>query len=257
MSVLISLYAKRLLRQKLIYFFLFAFGFAAFAYSFLITTPEMYDMLNVDPSTISGLRFPEFMIRFYSGAVGAVFMSIITALYVNEELQSDMLSRPLLHGRTRLEIINAKVVTLCGTSFCMVAAVCLITYTVSAAQWGAAVFQMPAFGCTILKYILVAISLTVLEEGAILISLYTRHTVITVAAVLGCVVTSTVLNQSAPQIAAFVSFDYYPYNWVLSEYEFTPIPLASAVAGVALAIAYGVVFYILIRRRALRMDFSR
>ena len=257
MSVLISLYAKRLLRQKLIYFFLFAFCFAAYAYSFLITTPEMYEMLNVDPATISGSRFPEFMIRFYSGTVGAVFMSIITALYINEELQSDMLSRPLLHGKTRLDIINAKVVTLCGTSFCMTAAVCVITFAISAAQWGTAVFDMPAFGNTLIKYILVAISLIVFEEGAILISLYARHTVITIAAVLGCAVLSVVFSQSAPQIAAIVSFDYYPYNWVLSEYEYMPIPLFSALAGIALAIVYGIIFYFLIRRRALRMDFAR
>jgi hypothetical protein len=217
----------------------------------------MYDMLNIDPETISGARFPEFMIRFYSGTVGVVFMSFLTALYINEELQNDMLSRPLLHGKTRLEIINAKVVTLCGTSFCMVAAVCLITDAVSAAQWGADVLQSPAFGNTLVKYIMVAISLTVFEEGAILLSLYARHTVITVAGVLGCAVLSTVLNQSAPGIAAIVSFDYYPYTWVLDQYEFMPIPFSSAFAGIALAAVYGILFYILIRRRALRMEFTR
>jgi ABC-type transport system involved in multi-copper enzyme maturation permease subunit len=256
MKVLFILYGKRLLKQKFIYFFFAGFFFATYAYAFLITTPEMYDMLNIDPLQIGGARFPEFMLRFYSTNVGSLFMAFITAIYINEEEHTGMLTRPLLHGRSRMDILNAKLLTLSLTSLVMVAGIFIIAYITSAIRWGGVVFSMPIFGMVAEKYILVALSLTVIEMGTILAALYARNTVITVGIVIGVTILGIFLNQAIPMVASILSVNYYPYHWVLDR-EYLPITGGSAWAGVVQSLAFGILFYWLCRRRILKMNCSR
>lgn len=101
MSVLTKLSVKRLMKQKFIYIFYLCFFCASFSYAFLISSPEMEERLNVDITIVSGANFPEFMIRFFVGIVGILFISFLVTFYICEEDRNGMLFQPLLHGKTR------------------------------------------------------------------------------------------------------------------------------------------------------------
>jgi hypothetical protein len=73
MYPLTRLYARKLYRQKLIYIFFACFFTASFFYAFLISTPQMEEMLNINIGIVGRKNFPEFMMRFYVGTVGILF----------------------------------------------------------------------------------------------------------------------------------------------------------------------------------------
>ena len=74
MHTLTKLYAKKMFRQKLIYIFFACFLTASFCYSFLISTPQMEEMLNIDIAIVGEENFPEFMMRFYVWQVDQCLM---------------------------------------------------------------------------------------------------------------------------------------------------------------------------------------
>ena len=59
MRPLTKLYARKIYRQKLIYIFFACFFTASFFYAFLISTPQMEEMLNIDIGVVGGKNFQD------------------------------------------------------------------------------------------------------------------------------------------------------------------------------------------------------
>lgn len=76
MYPLTRLYARKLYRQKLIYIFFACFFTASFFYAFLISTPQMEEMLNINIGIVGRKNFPEFMMRFLCRDSGYSFSCI-------------------------------------------------------------------------------------------------------------------------------------------------------------------------------------
>ena len=85
MYPLTRLYARKLYRQKLIYIFFACFFTASFFYAFLISTPQMEEMLNINIGIVGRKNFPEFMMRFYVGTVGILFNVFLLTLFVCDD----------------------------------------------------------------------------------------------------------------------------------------------------------------------------
>ena len=81
MYPLTRFYARKLYRQKLIYIFFACFFTASFFYAFLISTPQMEEMLNINIGIVGRKNFPEFMMRFYVGTVGILFNAFLLTLF--------------------------------------------------------------------------------------------------------------------------------------------------------------------------------
>lgn len=109
MRPLTRLYAVKMYRQKLIYIFFACFFTASFFYAFLISTPQMEEMLNIDIGMVGRENFPEFMMRFYVGTVGILFQVFLLTLFLCEEDRNRMLCQPLLHGESRSRMMQSKI----------------------------------------------------------------------------------------------------------------------------------------------------
>lgn len=88
MDIITRMEIKRLFQQKIVYFFLGLFIFAVIAYSGLLTSLALRNLVNADEKVLGGLYFPEFMLRFYSTNIGALFMAMVTALFICEDRQT-------------------------------------------------------------------------------------------------------------------------------------------------------------------------
>ena len=75
MNILTKLSVKRVLKQKFIYVFFVCFFVASFFYAFLISSPEIEEALNINIALVGGANFPEFILRFYIGIVGILFIN--------------------------------------------------------------------------------------------------------------------------------------------------------------------------------------
>lgn len=82
MHPLTKLYTRKMCRQKLIYIFFTCFLAASFFYAFLISTPQMEEMLNINIRIVGQKNFPEFMMRFYVRTVGILFNVFLLTLFI-------------------------------------------------------------------------------------------------------------------------------------------------------------------------------
>lgn len=255
MTLMTRMELRRIFQQRLVYFFLALFVLAVIAYSGLLTTAELRPLVDADERVLGGSYFPEFMLRFYSTNVGALFMAIITALYICEDRQAGLLVQPLLHGRTKKEVLDAKIGMLCLFSFVMVAAIALIVYIVTFFRWGGEMLTTPILAQSLSKYALVALSFLPLELFLILLACYAKQTLIVVGETFLFLMLLGFLNQEVPQAARFFPL-YYPYEWVI-KHEYRSLQLAEIWPGLLIFLLYSVLLYLLIISRRNKITFDR
>lgn len=243
---------KRLLRQKFIYLFLFGFSVATFAYSYLLTTPELYDMLNINPTEASYDRFPEFMMRFYAITVGPLFMSFITSLYINEDKMAGMLKQPLLHGKTRKDILSCKFIALCGLSIFMMIAIYCITYFFGYLKWGSELFTSPQFSITLQKYVLVTISLVTMEVLTILISLYSKNSVILIGVMFCILMIDNLVCMNMKGFSNLFLFNYSTYYYLMINNE--NAEAIFKLKGIVYDLIYLLLFYYIANRKMEKIE---
>lgn len=242
MSVLTKLSVKRLMKQKFIYIFYLCFFCASFSYAFLISSPEMEERLNVDITIVSGANFPEFMLRFFVGIVGILFISFLVTFYICEEDRNGMLFQPLLHGKTREEIIKAKINVLSSMSFLFVVFICAVNYFVSYLRWGSIVFDKNTMIRVLIKYGLTGIYMVSVTLGIILACIYMRNTLKTLMIVITYFLVDAVLSALSIPIIKYIWIGQYAQEWLIFE-EFQSISLVSAILGLLIIIFYGMLFY--------------
>lgn len=249
---MIKVELKRLFKQKFIWLFLLAFTLAAWSYSYLLSTAELYAQLNIDPLAASGAKFPEFMLPFYNIIVGPLFMSFITAIYINEDNLAGMLKQPLLHGRTKTDVINSKFAALGGLSIFMAAAVYVIANFVGFLKWGDEIFIMPQFGVTLQKFILVTVSLLTVETLTILLSLYTPNTVVLMGAMVTILLTDSLICNNLTGFAQIFMFNYSTHYYLsINEGD---AALFFKIKGIIYDLLFLGLFYYLARRKINRME---
>ena len=154
MNPLTKLYAQTMFRQKLIYIFFACFFTASFFYAFLISTPKMEELLNINIGIVGRENFPEFMMRFYVGTVGILFHVFLLTLFICEEDRSKILYQPLLHGETRTRIIQSKMNVAVSMSILFILLVAMLNYTTAFIRWGYEIFESKEVVRTIEKYLL-------------------------------------------------------------------------------------------------------
>lgn len=255
MAIMTRLEIKRLLQQKLIYFFLGLFIFAVIAYSGLLTSAALRELVDADDRILGGHYFPEFMLRFYSTNVGALFLAMITALFICEDRQAGLLVQPLLHGRTKKEVLTAKINMLCLFSLVMMIIIGLIVYTISYFRWGDQIFSAPIFSQSLIKYTLVAFSFIPLELFLILLAVFARHTVIVLGETFLLLMFFVFLNHSFPKAACFFPL-YYPYEWIIQQ-EFQALTWAEIYPGLLIFLIYSLLIYFSIIHCSNKINFDR
>lgn len=176
MEPLTRLYRKEIGRQKLIYIFFACFFTASFFYAFLISTPQMEKMLNINMGMVGRKNFPEFMMRFYVGTVGILFHVFLLTLFVCEEDRNKMLYQPLLHGASRSGMIRSKVSAAVLMSMIFVFLTAVINYLTAFMRWGCEIFEWSAVIRTVIKYLLSGLYMAVITLGIIALCIYTRST---------------------------------------------------------------------------------
>lgn len=242
MSILTKLSVKRLVKQKFIYIFYLCFFCASFSYAFLISSPEMEGSLNVDITIVGGANFPEFMLRFFVGTVGILFISFLVTFYICEEDRNGMLFQPLLHGKTREEIIKAKIQVFASMSFLFVVFIYVINYLVSYLRWGSLVFDKNMMTRVLIKYGLTGIYMVSVTLGIILVCIYMRNTLKTLMIVIAYLMIDAVLSGLSIPIIKYIWVGQYAQEWLIRE-EFQPISVVSAILGLLIMTLYGMLFY--------------
>ncbi len=253
MTTLLRFEVIRLIRQKFIYFFLATFVLAVLAYSFLLTTPDMYELMNIDPAEASGADFPEFMVRFFAITVGPLFMAFISSLYINEEKQIDMLKQPLMHGKSRNDILHSKMIALIGVNIVIMATIFVLTYVISYIKWGNIVFAREQIIITLQKYLLLTLNLITIQMLIILVCLYALNSIIVIGITFLVIMVDGILCTQFVKIAEIISFNYSTYYLLLEAKEMDAFIALKSICYDAL---FFYAFYIIALKRINKMDIS-
>lgn len=254
MHSLTKLYARKMFRQKLIYIFFACFFMASFFYAFLISTPQMEELLNVNIGIVGRENFPEFMMRFYVGTVGILFQVFLLTFYMCEEDRTQILYQPLLHGESRHRMIQSKICVAVSMSFLFVLLSAVINYTSAFMRWGNEVFETAAMMRVVGKYLLSGIYMSCVALGIIVLCLYTRSTWRTIAAVILFMLADAWICGSGILPLQKIWIGYAPNLWMFT-YEYRQMPLKEMLWGIVVMAAYGASFYKISLYKIGKMDF--
>ena len=254
MHTLTKLYAKKMFRQKLIYIFFACFLTASFCYSFLISTPQMEEMLNIDIAIVGEENFPEFMMRFYVGTVGILFQVFLLTLYICNEDRTKMLYQPLLHGVSRSRMIKSKVLVAVGMSMIFVLFIAIINYITAFMRWGYSIFEIEAFMRTVVKYVLSGVYMSCVTLGMIALCIGTRNTWKTIVITIIYMILDSFICSTNVLFLKKIWMGYYPHLWMFS-YGYQEIPFKDVIWGITIMVIYGIFFYRFTRNKIKKLDF--
>lgn len=254
MYPLTKLYARKMCRQKLIYVFFACFLAASFFYAFLISTPQMEEMLNVNIGIVGRKNFPEFMMRFYVGTVGILFHAFLLTLFICEEDRNKMLYQPLLHGESRSRMIRSKIYVAVSMSMIFVLLIAFINYIIAFMRWGHDIFDHTAVIRTVLKYLLSGIYMSVITLGIIALCIYTRNTWKTIFGVIIYLLIDQFIYNSNVLFLQKIWVSYYPNLWILT-FEYQKIRASELFAGISIMMLYGIAFFQISLFRIQKMEF--
>lgn len=254
MYPLTKLYARKICRQKLIYIFFACFFTASFFYAFLISTPQMEELLNINIGIVGRKNFPEFMMRFYVGTVGILFTVFLLTLFICEEDRNKMLYQPLLHGESRSRMIRSKIYAAVSMSMIFVLLTAFINYTTAYMRWGNEIFEQAALIRTIIKYLLSGIYMSVITLGITALCIYTRNTWKTIFFVIIYLLTDQFIYNSNITFLQKIWLGYYLNLWTFT-YEYQNIPFSELLIGISVMVIYGIVFLQISLYRTQKIDF--
>ncbi|MDE5782613.1 MAG: ABC transporter permease [Lachnospiraceae bacterium] len=254
MYPLTKLYAQKMFRLKLIYIFFACFFTASFFYAFLISTPQMEELLNINIRIVGRENFPEFMMRFYVGTVGILFNVFLLTLFICEEDRSKILYQPLLHGESRSRIIQSKTYVAVSMSIVFVLLIAIINYTTAFIRWGYKIFETAAVIRTIEKYLLSGIYMSCITIGIIALCICTRNTWKTIFFVTIYMLTDSFIYNSNILFLQKIWIGYHLNLWTFS-YEYQKMPLKEMLWGVFIMVLYGIMFYQVSLYRTKKIDF--
>lgn len=254
MKPLTRLYAKKIGRQKLIYIFFACFFTASFFYAFLISTPQMEEMLNIDMGMVGRKNFPEFMMRFYVGTVGILFHVFLLTLFICEEDRNKMLYQPLLHGISRSRVIRSKIKVAVLMSMFFVLLTALINYFTAYLRWGSEIFERTAVIRTAMKYLLSGIYMSVITLGIIALCIYTRNTWKTIFFVVIYLLADQFIDSSGIAFLQKIWVGYY-LNLQTFAYEYQEVPPGELLMGISVMALYGIAFFQASLCKTQKMDF--
>ncbi|MBD5542677.1 MAG: ABC transporter permease subunit [Lachnospiraceae bacterium] len=254
MYPLTKLYAQKMLRQKLIYIFFACFFTASFFYAFLISTPQMEELLNINIGIVGGKNFPEFMMRFYVGTVGILFHVFLLTLFICEEDRGKMLYQPLLHGESRSRLLRSKTCVAVSMSMLFVLVTAVINYTTAFMRWGYKIFETSAVIRTAAKYLLSGIYMSCITLGMIALCICTRNTLKTILFVIVYMLIDSLIYSSHIIFLQKIWIGYYFNLWTFS-YEYQKIPLKEMLPGIFVMALYGMLFYQISLCRTKKTDF--
>lgn len=254
MYPLTKLYARKICRQTLIYIFFACFFTASFFYAFLISTPQMEELLNINIGIVGRKNFPEFMMRFYVGTVGILFNVFLLTLFICEEDRNKMLYQPLLHGESRSRMIRSKLYAAISMSIIFVLLTAFINYTTAYIRWGYEIFEQAALIRTIIKYLLSGIYMSVITLGIITLCIYTRNTWKTIFFVIIYLLIDQFIYNSNITFLQKIWLGYYLNRWTFT-YEYQKIPLSELFIGISVMVIYGIVFSQISLYKTQKIDF--
>ena len=249
-----SLYARKIYRQKLIYIFFACFFTASFFYAFLISTPQMEEMLNINIGIVGRKNFPEFMMRFYVGTVGILFNVFLLTLFICEEDRNKMFYQPLLHGENRSRMIRSKIYVAVSMSMIFVLLTAFINYTTAFMRWGYEIFEQTALIRTVMKYLLSGIYMSVITLGIIALCIYTRNAWKTIFFVIIYLLIDQFIYSSNIAFLQKMWLGYYLNLWTFT-YEYQKMPFSELLIGISIMILYGIVFFQISLYRTKKIDF--
>lgn len=254
MEPLTRLYRKEIGRQKLIYIFFACFFTASFFYAFLISTPQMEEMLNINMGMVGRKNFPEFMMRFYVGTVGILFHVFLLTLFICEEDRNKMLYQPLLHGASRSGMIRSKVSAAVLMSMIFVFLTAFINYLTAFMRWGCEIFEWPAVIRTVMKYLLSGLYMAVITLGIIALCIYTRSTWKTIFFVVVYLLVDQFFYGVDITFLQKIWVGYYLNRWMFT-YEYQKVPPGELLIGISVIALYGIAFFQLSLIRTQKIDF--
>lgn len=254
MYPLTRLYVRKISRQKLIYIFFACFFIASFFYAFLISTPQMEEMLNINIGIVGRENFPEFMMRFYVGTVGILFNLFLLTLFICEEDRNKMLYQPLLHGESRSRLIRSKIYVAVSMTVILVLLTAFINYTTAFMRWGYEVFEQTAVIRTVMKYLLSSIYMSVITLGIIALCIYTRDAWKSIFIVVIYLLIDQFIYSSNIALLQKIWVGYYLNLWTFT-YEYQKIPLSELFIGISIMVLYGIAFFQISLFRTQKIDF--
>jgi len=200
----------------------------------------------------AGEKFPIYVMQGQIVLIQPLFMGLIAAYLVNHEKSIGMLKQSILHGKTKIQLINSKMTVLIFASLLFVIIFFISSVLIGKFIWHNISLIEIVKKCAF-QYLLVLIPLSTLSIGLILLTLYTTKMAFTIGIVLFLLLMDSLVNQFfAPVISRF-SFMYYIYAY--STYNSIPLESWMISRGITICIISAILFYILILYKIHRMEF--
>lgn len=238
-------------RSKKIYIFLLIL----FMFIAVIGTTLIYMKLpqGYDPNLVNRLKGPAFPITILSSITDLILPILITLLVtstINDEYNSGTLKLPLLHGNTRSQIIDAKIISLTLLLFILFLAILVFTYLFGVILWGnsilryeSIIYTIKIFGVTLIPFI--SFTIIILFMG-----LKISNSGILIAIIITILILSSLLSDSLTKIKPFLLTYYLKvFSMGTSENIF--------VKGCLVSCIYGLIFYILAKLSFSRMEIEK
>lgn len=199
----------------------------------------------------SGEKFPIYVMQSQIVLIQPLFMGLIAAYLVNYEKSVGMLKQSILHGKTKIQLINSKIIIMIVTSLIFVTIFFISSVLIAVFTW-----KVSLIGAVIqcaYQYLLVFIPLITLSIGLVLLTLYTSNMAFTIGIVLFLVLLDSLVNQFFVSVVSKFSFMYYIYAY--STYNSIPIESWMISRGITICILTAVLFYILLLHKIHKMEF--
>lgn len=201
----------------------------------------------------AGEKFPLYMMSNQHVIIGPLFMSIIAALIINYEKSLGMLKQPILHGKTKQQLLNAKIMILVIVTLACAVLFFLFSFLVGAVIWREAMLDWAAVKQCLRQFLLLLMPLTVLCIGLVLLALNTTKMAFTIGAVMFLVLFDSLVNQFFTAVVSRFSFMYYIYAYV--DFSARTMEGWMIPRGIVICAVTAIILYLLSVHKIHRMEF--
>jgi ABC-2 type transport system permease protein len=213
-----------------------------------VKLPQEFDEKLINK--LKGSSFPITVLSSISDLLLPILITLLVTSTITDEYNNGTLKLPLLHGNTRLQILNAKIISVVFLVFTLFLGTLIFAYIFGAIVWGNStlrpekvIYTIKIFGLTLIPFIAFIIAI-------LFISLKVSNSGILIAIIVTILLLSSLLSDSLTSIRPFL-LTYYLKVFSIGVNENV------LVKGCIVSCVYGFVFYILSKASFLRMEIEK
>lgn len=242
---LLSIQFIRLKRQKIVYLFFIVMAAIIISNAFQCAGASEDNGYGY----YAGGRFPIMCMQSYIDIIGALFLSLISAVLICGERADGMFRQPLLNGVSKKQLLLAKTV-----SIFTIALICFLFVTVFSIGTGFLLWGNHIFDHAqeyFLQMLLLAFPQTTMVLFLVFLSLYMFNISSMMCTSLIILLVNNLFSQFFGRYILYIDFMYYLYAF--SEYNGVALTSRSIVLGITVNIVTGIMFVYGISKRTNHM----